>query len=212
MDKRSTVGARVPDRSRRRRTRSRIRRPDARLAARSTGGVRCTQEPRRRSAILRRARSKRPPAFSTSHRQPSIASGGRLAPGCTPSSRMDPERWRKVTEIFHAAPARESAPARHFSPTCAVTTPRCAAMWRRCWRATPARGTAAIRPRRPRPASRPARRPGLHRIESAMAPAVPPGRSDPARPSIAAAAHCSASSICAPRKRFALPRESRLWN
>src|SRR5580765_7746061 len=54
------------------------------------------------------SRSKRRPASLTSHRQPSIASGGRLAPGCTHSSVMDPERWRKVTEIFHAALARES--------------------------------------------------------------------------------------------------------
>jgi hypothetical protein len=112
---------------------------------------------------------------------------------------MDPERWRKVTEIFHAAPARESgARAAFLADVCGDD----AAL--RGDVETLLAGDARARDggdpfAQAAPSVSPGTTPGLHRIESAMAPAVPPGRSDPARPSIAAAAHCSASSICAPR-------------
>ena len=58
---------------------------------------------------------------------------------------MTPERWRQVTDVFHAALARDTAARQAFLDQACGAMPRCATKWTRCSRRTATRVDSASR-------------------------------------------------------------------
>src|SRR5207249_4868506 len=103
----------------------------------ASGRVRPTQEPHSGASILRRivaGGDRRDARYLDRHGRARLASGPGLAPQrAAERKQVTPERWRRITEVFHAVLARDAAMRMAFLDDACAGDEALRQKWRACW-------------------------------------------------------------------------------